>query len=468
MAMTFATSKRWPVASSAIGAIVVTATLLSNAINAGPAQGEPKAVGSASGTSDWPLTECGTYSGKGCSPTAKRVDLKKPTFSNPTNITNPLFPISRLHSQLQLGTVDGKPFRSESVLLPEKGTVSWDGKQIRVVLQQYLATVDGAVEEIAIDRYAQADDGSVWYFGEDVYDYRAGAVAVTEGTWLAGRDGPPAMIMPAQPKIGDVFRAENIIGVVFEELEVTAVNRTFPGPRGPVKGAIVAKELHLDGSHSDKIFAPGYGEFHTASNGELEALAVAVPTDALSTPVPTPLIGLTTAAWGILENARLHDWEAAEATVKRMNVRWQELRSQNPPPMIAARMTKSLATLAVLVRARKVGPVTRVAIDVAESALDLQLRHRPPVEVDIERIHLHSQQLRVNAAAKDAAGVAGEVALIEWHRDRITGVLKPEEKQAIDTSLRALRGASDARNLPAAADHAARFANLVRERTAAS
>jgi hypothetical protein len=45
----------------------------------------------------------------------------------------------------------------------------------------------------------------VWYFGEDVIDYVGGAAAFTEGTWLAGRDGPPAMIMPAKPKHGDVF-----------------------------------------------------------------------------------------------------------------------------------------------------------------------------------------------------------------------------------------------------------------------
>jgi hypothetical protein len=71
---------------------------------------------------------------------------------------------------------------------------------------------------VAIDRYAQADEGSVWYFGEDVIDYVNGAAAFTEGTWLAGRDGPPAMIMPAKPKPGDVFRVENVIGIVFEAL----------------------------------------------------------------------------------------------------------------------------------------------------------------------------------------------------------------------------------------------------------
>jgi hypothetical protein len=36
---------------------------------------------------------CGTYSGRGCAPDASRVDLASPSFSNPTRIDNPLFPI---------------------------------------------------------------------------------------------------------------------------------------------------------------------------------------------------------------------------------------------------------------------------------------------------------------------------------------------------------------------------------------
>ena len=64
-------------------------------------------------------------------------------------------------------------------------------------VSQYVAFLGGSIEEVAYDLYAQADDGSVWYFGEDVFDFRDGAIVVTEGTWLAGKDGPAAMIMPA-------------------------------------------------------------------------------------------------------------------------------------------------------------------------------------------------------------------------------------------------------------------------------
>ena len=172
--------------------------------------------GSHDQSDEWPVTECGTVNGKGCAPTRERVDLVRPTFSNPTNITNPLFPVSKLDSVIQVGTVEGKPFRSETTTLPNTGIVNWYGEKVPVVLSQYTAYLDGKIEEVAIDRYAQADDGSVWYFGEDVIDYVGGAAYFTEGTWLAGRDGPPSMVMPAHPRLGDVFRVENIIGIVFE------------------------------------------------------------------------------------------------------------------------------------------------------------------------------------------------------------------------------------------------------------
>jgi len=43
-------------------------------------------------------SDCGTYSGEGCAPLESRIDLEPPQFSNPTEITNPLFPISALQA----------------------------------------------------------------------------------------------------------------------------------------------------------------------------------------------------------------------------------------------------------------------------------------------------------------------------------------------------------------------------------
>jgi hypothetical protein len=190
-------------------------------------------------------------------PASDRVDLASPTFSDPTNVTNPLFPVSKQQSVLLLGRVDGKPFRTEVTLLPETRIIEWQGRQVETLVSQYVAFLDGRIHEVAYDFYAQDAGGAVWYFGEDVFNFADGAIADTHGTWLAGRDGPAAMIMPADPKVGDVYRPENIPGLVFEEVTVKAVDRTLKGPLGPVEGGLVIEELHLlDGSKEGKTFAP--------------------------------------------------------------------------------------------------------------------------------------------------------------------------------------------------------------------
>jgi hypothetical protein len=55
------------------------------------------------------------------------------------------------------------------------------------------------------------------------------------------------MIMPAHSKPGQVFRAENITGVVFEELRVRDIDVTVEGPSGKLHGPVTMDELHVDG-----------------------------------------------------------------------------------------------------------------------------------------------------------------------------------------------------------------------------
>ncbi len=112
------------------------------------------------------------------------------------------------------------------------------------------------------------------------------------------------------------------------------------------------------------------------------------------------------------------------------------------------------------VTGKDVAATSQAAVDVAQSALDLELLYRGNVEPD--RFHLHTQQLRVHAAAKDLAGMAGEVAVLEWIRDRLAPSLSEPQLADLNTELRALRGASSARNASAAAELAARAAAKLR------
>ena len=64
------------------------------------------------------------------SPDAQRVDLAKPTFGNPTSITNPLHPTSQVQQTIYGGHVNGKPFRTEVSLLPGVKPTVWQGKSV--------------------------------------------------------------------------------------------------------------------------------------------------------------------------------------------------------------------------------------------------------------------------------------------------------------------------------------------------
>jgi hypothetical protein len=394
-------------------------------------------------------------------PRGERVDLAAPAFSNSTKVTNPLFPISNLRSAILSGRVDGKPFKTETTLLPQTRIIEWQGGQIEGLVSQYLAYLDGRIEEVALDYYAQADDGSVWYLGEDVFNYRDGVIADTEGTWLAGREGPPAMIMPAQPRVGDVYRSENVPGLVFEEVKIKTVGKTVQGPHGSVAGAIVAEELHQDGSHEDKFFAPGYGEFFTGGGGDIEALSLAMPADGLAGSPPHELEALSAGADALFNQVSRRDWSAAAATVRKAVADWKAFERGDVPPRLRPRMGRAIDKLRGAVSARHVTKAHLAAIDVGQSSLDLQLRHRPPAEIDRARFGLWARQLRVDAVAGDDAGVSGDLATLEWIRDRFAHTLHRVDLVRVDANLVELRTSVTDGDLRGVAAGAARLEGSV-------
>jgi hypothetical protein len=395
-------------------------------------------------------------------PDDRRVDLDVPTFSHPTEITNPLFPISDLTSAVLSGHVEGKPFHTETTLLPRTRIIEWPaGHRVETLVSQYVAYLDGRIEEVALDHYAQADDGAVWYFGEDVFDYEDGVIVSREGTWLAGPDTPPAMIMPAHPEVGDVYRSENFPGLVFEEVTVTRTGVTVRGPHGPVEEALVGEELHSEGSREDKTFAPGYGEFFTGGDGDVEAMALAVPADALEGTVPASLETLSTASSDAFDLARSGSWERAPTTLTRLKAAWADLRKESLPPRIALELNRALENLSASVGSRDRNRAAAAAIDVEQSALDLELRYRPPVEIDRARFGLWAEQVLVDAAARDTGGVRGDVSVLEWIRDRVVSSLGEVDRTRLDTELTELRADATDENFRGATAVANRLQRVV-------
>jgi hypothetical protein len=273
--------------------------------------------------------------------------------------------------------------------------------------------------------------------------------------------------MPGDPQVGDVYRPENSPGIVFEEVTVKSIGQTVDGPAGPVEGAIVTEELHMDGSYEDKAFAPGYGEFSTGVGGDLEALALAVPTDALTGAPPAEFEALFNGAADIFDAAESEDWAAASVTLEAMTTAWSTYQASNDvPELLDAQMGRALNALAgdALVPAvnhRNVAGARKAAIDVAQASLDLQLRYRPPTEIDLARFNLWNQQVMVDVAGNDPGTVLGDVATLEWIWERLAHTLDSATASDIEARLGHLRTAADDEDLEAAATAAAQLQDLL-------
>jgi hypothetical protein len=141
-----------------------------------------------------------------------------------------------------------------------------------------------------------------------------------------------------------------------------------------------------------------------------------------------------------------------------MRQAWSALRSGQQPPLIAAAIERTLARLARAVRHRQPLRTLTAALDLHESGLDLELRHRPRIGIDRDRMELWCQRLRADARARNPAAVSGDAATLEWIRDRLADPLPP----GLDGRLAQVRAAADAKRVQAAADHAARLIGILR------
>jgi len=85
----------------------------------------------------------------------------------------------------------------------------------------------------------------------------------------------------------------------------------------------------------------------------------------------------------------------------------------------------------------------------------IELRYLPPAEVDLARLELWARQIIVDASAQDLGGITGDVATMEWIRDRFTQILDPADLTRIDAHLIELQGSVADKDSAAAADEAA-------------
>jgi len=157
-------------------------------------------------------------------------------------------------------------------ILPETTVV--DGVTVGILEER--ETKNGTVVEVSRNFMAtDRNTGDVYYFGEDVDNYKHRQVVDHESAWRAGVNGARfGLMVPAKPAAGQKFYQEIAPRVAMDRVEVVSTDESVKTPAGVFEHCLHLREttpLEADVSH--KYFAPGIGmikddEFELAERPE--------------------------------------------------------------------------------------------------------------------------------------------------------------------------------------------------------
>jgi hypothetical protein len=183
-------------------------------------------------------------------------DPAAPGFT--TTIDNPYFPLPVGQRTVLEGEEFFRDVLVRITVLDETVTVA--GVQTRVV-EEY-EKESGRLVEISRNFFAQAADGTVCYFGEevDIYD-DGGNVTSHAGAWRAdGERNIPGIFMPPTLEVGQAFQQEIAPGVAEDQARVIALGEVVEVPAGRFRDTATLFDVNpLDGSSGEKVYAPGIG-----------------------------------------------------------------------------------------------------------------------------------------------------------------------------------------------------------------
>ena len=204
---------------------------------------------------------------------AKAKKTKKapalPKFTHPRDITNPYLPLASLKQDILEGKEGSKTVRVERTIKPDIHKTFKVGNQtVEVLVMEDREFEDGKLTEVALDYFAQGDNGKVYYLGEDVDEYKNDKIVGHSGAWLYGvQTKVPGVIMAAKPKVGSKFRPEDVPGITTEDDEVLSVSETVTVPAGTYENCLKVKEVLSDGAIEYKYYAKGVGCVREAPEG---------------------------------------------------------------------------------------------------------------------------------------------------------------------------------------------------------
>jgi len=176
------------------------------------------------------------------------------------DIDNDFFPLVVGSSSVLEGTDDEGAFiRVEIDVLDETEVVA--GVTTRVVTETEFE--DGELVEISRNFFAQAPDGTVCYFGEDVDIFEDGEVVSNDGAWRAGENGNlPGIFLPGDPQVGDSFSQEVAPGIAEDQAEIIAFGETLTVPAGEFQDTMTVEDcdpLDEEITIEEKVYVRGIG-----------------------------------------------------------------------------------------------------------------------------------------------------------------------------------------------------------------
>lgn len=178
------------------------------------------------------------------------------------DVTNPFLPYEEDRHWVLEGRESGAQVRVEIRVLRETQVVA--GVETRVVEEREFE--DGELVEVSRNFVAQAADGSVCYFGEDVEDYEDGRLVGSAGAWRAGVGGAlPGILMPADPQVGTSHKQEVAPGVAEDTSVIVALGESVTVPAGSFADTLAVKDVDpLGGGVDEKQYARGVGPLRDA------------------------------------------------------------------------------------------------------------------------------------------------------------------------------------------------------------
>jgi len=123
-------------------------------------------------------------------------------------------------------------------------------------------TKNGALIEVSRNFMAtHKATGDVYYFGEDVDNYKGGKVVDHESAWRAGMAGARfGLMIPAKPTVGQAFYQETAPKVAMDRVEVVSTTETVRTAAGTFENCVHLRETTpLEHGVSHKYYAPGIG-----------------------------------------------------------------------------------------------------------------------------------------------------------------------------------------------------------------